>query len=236
MYKNKRILALIPARSGSKGLPGKNILSFCGKPLLAWSIEQAKKSKFIDTIVVSTDSEKIAGIARKFSAETPFLRPNKISGSSAKTIDAVFHAINFFDGKGCTFDFVMLLQPTSPFRTEQDIDEAIQLLFNKKAKAIISVCKVEHSPLWSATLPKSLSMKEFFNSDISNKNRQSLPDFYRINGVIYFCSINYLRKNRGFLGSGAVAYLMPQERSIDIDTRLDFEFAKFLAGKRKCRK
>lgn len=228
MYKNKRILALIPARGGSKGLPGKNILSFCGKPLLAWSIEQAKKSKFIDTVIVSTDSESIAAIADKFGAEVPFLRPKNISGSSAKTIDAIFHALNFFDKKMGTFDYVILLQPTSPLRTEQDIDKAISLCFKNDAKAVISVCKTEHSPLWSVRLPKSLSMKGFINPVVANKPRQSLPDFYRINGAIYFSSTSYLRKNNGFLGIDTIAYVMSRECSVDIDTKLDFEFAEFL--------
>lgn len=228
MYKNKRILALVPARSGSKRLPGKNTLIFNGKPLLAWSIEHAKRSQFIDLIVVSTDSKKIAKTAKKFNAEAPFLRPKKISGTSSKTVDVIFHAVDFLNSKGLFFDYIILLQPTSPLRAEYDIDEAIKLFFNKKAQSVISVCKVEHNPSWSATLTKSLSMKNFINTNILYKRKHGLPGFYRINGSIYFSSVNYLRKNKGFLGDGTIAYLMPKERSIDIDDEIDFMTAELL--------
>lgn len=233
MIQNKRILAIIPARGGSKGLPGKNSLFFCGKPLLAWSIEQALKSKYIDQVLVSTDSKKIAAIARKFGAEVPFLRPRAISGSSAKTIDAVFHAVDALKNKDRHFDHIILLQPTSPLRSEKDIDQAIEEFFKKKAQSIISVCKTEHSPLWAGVLPKDLSMKDFIKPRVADKPRQSLPDYYRINGAIYFSSIDYLRRNKGFLGELTVAFVMPRERSIDIDTQLDFDFAAFIKSGQK---
>lgn len=233
MHKNKRILALIPARGGSKGLPGKNILPFDGKPLLAWSIEQARKSAFIDTVIVSTDAADIAAVAGKYGAEVPFLRPKNISGSLARSVDVVFHAADFLEQQGRAHDFIVLLQPTSPLRIWQDIDSAIALSFNNKSRPVISVCKTEHSPLWSARLPKNLSMKGFINPAMANKPRQSLPDFYRINGAIYFAATDFIRNNRGFLGSTTMAYVMPPDRSVDIDTAMDFEFAAFIKAHQK---
>lgn len=236
MYKNKRILALIPARSGSKGLPGKNIKKLLGKPLIAWTIEQALKSRYIDKVVVSTDSKEIATIAKKYGAEVPFLRPKRLATDKAKSIDAVFHAVDFLEKKGHYFDLIMFLQPTSPLRITEDIDMAIQSFFLKKAKVVISVCPMEHSPLWAGVLPKNLSMKKFINSKVLNMRRQKLPQFYRINGAIYFSSLSYLRKNKGFFGVDSFAYIMPRERSIDIDEKIDFAFAEFLLRKTKCQK
>ena len=227
MYKGKRILALIPARGGSKGLPNKNILPFCGKPLIAWSIGQAKESRFIDTVVVSTDSPGIARVAQKFGAEVPFLRPRKISGASASTIDAVLHAVGDLEEKGRSFDIVVLLQPTSPLRKGDDVDRALRLFFEKET-SVISVCEAEHSPLWSAALPADRSMAGFVRRAVTNKPRQALPVFYRINGAVYVASVASLRKDRAFLTGKTRAYVMPRGRSVDIVTGLDFEFAAFI--------
>lgn len=232
MYKNKKILALIPARGGSKGVPGKNIKQIAGKPLIVWTIEAALQSQWLDKVIVSTDSEEIASIARKAGAEVPFLRPEYLAHDAAKGIDVVLHAIRWFEAQNEQYDLLLLLQPTSPLRTVQDIENAIRLLFEKKAKAIVSVCENEHPPYWSNTLPPDHSMKNFIDFK-AIKNRQELPTFYRLNGAIYLSEIDYLKANNGFWGEQTYAYIMPKERSVDIDSLLDFKLAELLLKERQ---
>ena len=173
MYNNKEVLAIIPARGGSKRLPGKNIKDLNGKPLIAWTIDAALRSKYIDKSVVSTDDEIIAEISQKYGAEVPFIRPKELATDTASSIDVILHAINFYKTKGEPFEYVILLQPTSPLRTTEDIDHAFEML-NEETKAIVSVCETEHPPLWSNTLPKDLSMKDFLAKEILNKRSQDL--------------------------------------------------------------
>ncbi len=227
MYNNKKILALIPARGGSKGLPGKNIKLIAGKPLLHWTIEAAKQCSWLDKIVVSTEDQRIATAAREAGAEVPFLRPQELAGDTVSGMDVVIHAIEWFENKGQHFDLLILLQPTSPLRTSVDIENAIKLLFERQAKAVISVCENEHPPYWSNILPDDLSMKNFIDHS-ALKNRQDLPVFYRLNGAIYLSDIDYLKKQRGFWGDDTYAYIMPRERSVDIDSLLDFKLAEIL--------
>ena len=230
MYKGKTILGLIPARGGSKGLPRKNIKPVSGKPLIAWTIEQALASKFLDRVVVSTDDKEIAEVSKKYGAEVPFMRPKELATDKSKGIDVVLHTIDWLkendNRKQC--DLLMLLQPTSPLRKSEDIDKAIELLFLKEAKAIVSVCEVGHHPLWANTLPEDGCMKDFIRQEIINKNRQELPVFYRLNGAIYLAYCNYVKQCRSFIGKDTFAYIMPRERSIDIDGKIDFKLAEIL--------
>ena len=228
MNNGKKILGIIPARGGSKGLPGKNILPLLGKPLILWTIEQAFLSRHLDKIIVSTEDEEIAEIAKKNGAEVPFIRPVELATDHAKGIDVVIHAIDWFETNKNYFDMFMLLQPTSPLRTSQDIDNAVGRLFLKKAKGIVSVCEEEHPPLWTNVLPVDGCMKDFLKPEILNKNRQEIQVFYRINGAIYLAYCNYLKSQKSFFGKETYAYVMPRERSIDIDTDIDFKFAEFL--------
>ena len=230
MYKGKTILGLIPARGGSKGLPGKNIIPLLGKPLIAWTIEQALASKYLDRVVVSTDDKEIAEISKKYGAEVPFIRPKELATDEAKGIDVVLHTINCLkeNDKRKQYDLIILLQPTSPLRATEDVDKAIELLFLKEAKAIVSVCEVDHHPLWANTLPEDECMKDFIRQEIMNKNRQELPKFYRFNGAIYIAYCDYLQKQKSFFGEKTFAYIMPIERSIDIDDEIDFELAEIL--------
>ena len=230
MYKGKNILGLIPARGGSKGLPRKNIKPLLGKPLIAWTIEEALASKYLDRLIVSTDDKEIAEISKKYGAEVPFIRPKELAEDNAKGIDVALHAIDWLkkNDKQKQYDLLMLLQPTSPLRTTEDIDKAIELLFLKDAKAIVSVCEVDHYPLWSNTLPENGCMKDFIRKEIMNKNRQELPIFYRLNGCIYLAYCSYLQKQRSFFGEKSFAYIMPKERSIDIDGEIDFRLAEIL--------
>lgn len=221
MYNNFKILALIAAKGSSKGLPNKNILNLGGKPVIAWSIEQAKECQYIDEIIVSTDSNAIADIALRYGASVPFMRPPELAEDSSKIMDVISHAINFIENEGRRFDILVLLQPTCPLRTTEDIDRAIDLFFDKKAQAVISVSEVEHSPLWANTLPADGCMSQFLRPDVINKNRQELPTYYRLNGSIYIADLDHLKKSKTFYGERTYAYIMPKERSIDIDGLVD---------------
>ncbi|WP_029688939.1 acylneuraminate cytidylyltransferase family protein [Thermoanaerobacter sp. A7A] len=231
MYKGKTILALIPARGGSKGVPRKNIKLLLDKPLIAYTIEAALQVDFIDKVIVSTDDLEIAQISREYGAEVPFLRPYELATDEAKSIDVILHAMDWMEKEHGAFNLILLLQPTSPFRNSEDIKTALDIFFEKNAKAVVSVCEAEHSPLWMNTLNDDLNMKDFIRKNILNKNRQELGKYYRINGAIYIAEWDYLRQNKTFFGDKTYAYIMPKERSIDIDTEMDFKFAEFLINR-----
>lgn len=228
MYKNKKILAIIPARAGSRRLAGKNIWLLAGKPLIAWSIEQALSSKYIDKVIVSTESAAIAAIARRYGAEVPFLRPKNLATDKAKSADVILHTMKWMEKECQAFDIVMLLQPTSPLRSCSDIDASIKWLFARNAYGVVSVCQSEHNPLWCNTLLENYSMEDFIKSGRTNKLKQKASSFYRLNGALYLSDWHYFKKQKNFFNAKTVAFIMPQERSVDIDTRLDFDFAEFL--------
>ncbi len=228
-----QILYIIPARGGSKGLPGKNIRLLADKPLIVHSIVAAQKSKFKGTILVSTDDNAIAAIAKQADAEVPFIRPDELSTDSATTIDVIFHALNFYREQNKNFDLIILLQPTSPLRTAEDIDNAVQCMLDKHADAVVSVCEAEHHPLWANTLPENGSMKNFIRKDIKGKNRQQLPKYYRLNGAVYISSIATLEKHKTFIHDTTFSTQMPIERSVDIDNEIDFKLAEVLMKKEK---
>lgn len=225
MYKNKKILAVIPARGGSKRLPGKNILPFCGKPLISWSIQAAMESEYIDKVVVSSDDSNILAIAEQYGADV-LPRPAVLASDEAGTISVLKHVINGMESK---YDCIVLLQPTSPLRTEKHIDEAIELLGCKQADSIISVTKTAHSPLWSNTLPQNKSMKDFLRSDVAGKRSQELADYYRLNGAIYIVTCGFFLENESFYSDNSYAYIMPEYASVDIDTKYDFVCAEAIA-------
>ncbi len=231
MYKGKTILAVIPARGGSKGLPRKNILPLAGKPLIAWTIEAALQSGVIDKLLVSTDDAEIAGIAKSLGVDIPFIRPEELASDKAKGIDVIIHASDWLAERGDHYDLVLALQPTSPLRSSEDIIKSVELFIQKQAGAIVSVCEAEHSPLWTGTIGADLCMKEFMLPVVKNQNRQSLERYYRLNGAIYLIDALYLREIYGFIGERTYAYVMPRERSVDIDTELDFKFAEFLLNR-----
>lgn len=234
MYQDKTFLAIIPARSGSKRLPNKNIKELCGKPLIAWSIEAGLQSKYIDNIVVSTDSQEYANIAQKYGAEVPFLRPSNISLDTSSSFEVISHTINFYkEHFQKEFDYVVLLQPTSPLRDGKLIDKMCQWVVDNKIELGISVSKCEHPPLWSNTLPDDKRMDNFFHPDIINKRSQELPQYYRINGVLYIAKITSYFENKGFVSSQTYAFEIDQRYGIDIDTELDFEYAEFMMQKFK---
>ena len=236
MYEGQRILAVVPARGGSKGLPGKNIRELAGKPLIAWSIEAGRQSRYVDTLFVSTACPDIARVARQWGGDVPFMRPAELATDEAKGIDAILHAVRWHRENGQVFDLVLVLQPTSPLRTAEDIDHAVEFFFAKNAGAVVSVCPTDHHPWWSNTLPSDGSMKDFLRPELQNINRQSLPTFYRLNGAIYLAQIDFLEKTRSFVADGAFGCPMVSEKSIDIDNLLDFKLAEILLSEGKVKK
>lgn len=233
MHKNKGFFVIIPARGSSKRLPNKNILDLCGKPLIAWTIEAGLNSKYIDELMVSTDSEKIAEISKAYRANVPFLRPAALAVDTATSVDVVIHAINFYKNElKKEFDYIVFLQPTSPLRNNLDVDLAIEFLVKKDADSIVSVCEAEYSPLWTNILPENLSMENFLKEEIKLKRSQALPMYYRLNGAIYICKIKkFLLEKTFFLSKNIYAFIMEQDKSIDIDTELDFKLAKLIMNK-----
>ena len=228
MIKNKSIIAIIPARKGSKRLVGKNMLDLKEKPLIAWTIEEALKSKYIDNIIISTDDENIINLSKQYKGiNIPFIRPKELSSDIATSLDVVLHALSFYISNDKNFDYVMLLQPTSPLRKSKDIDNSIEEL-TEEIKSVVSVCETDHSPLWSNKLPENKSMKNFLSKEFLNLRSQDLHKYYRLNGAVYISEVKYLVKEKGFLGDQTKAYIMPIERSIDIDTKIDLELCKIL--------
>lgn len=220
-------LAIIPARSGSKGLKDKNIKLLNGKPLMAYSIDAAKKSGIYSHILVSTDSEKYKIIAEKCGAEVPFYRSEENSSDIASSWDVVSEVLKNYKQLGVEFDTFTLLQPTSPLRDDQDIKKAYHMLYEKKAIGVVSVCEMEHSPLWSNVLPEDGSLEGFLDFS-SNKQRQKLQKFYRVNGAIYMAKVKEFLENQNLYRSKCYAYKMTTEKSIDIDTALDFKIAEII--------
>jgi len=233
MRNGKSILALIPARGGSKGVPGKNIRPLADKPLIAWTIEQARRCYWIDRVIVSTDDPAIADTAVRWNAEVPFLRPVELATDETKMVEVVLHALDWCRQHDRAYELVMLLQPTSPLRDSGDIEAAARQLEDQGADAVVSVCPCEHSPLWANTLGPNGQMKDFLRSEAIG-NRQDHPAYYRLNGAIYLARTDYFRQCRGFFGQGTFAYIMPSERSIDIDSSLDFQMAEFLISRALC--
>ena len=224
MYQNKTFLAIIPARGGSKRLPRKNVLDLHGKPLMGWSIEAGLKSKYIDKVIVTSDDVEILDIAKDAMVEV-IRRPTELASDTSTTFDAIKHTINNIE----KYNYIVLLQPTSPLRTAKHIDEAIELLANKKADSVVSVCKTDHSPMWSNILPSDGSMTNFVKDDIRNMRSQDLGIFYRLNGAIYICNTNkFLDEKSFFLKDNAFAYKMDRDVSIDIDRAIDLKIAKAL--------
>ena len=221
-----KVLGLIPARGKSKGIPRKNIKNLCGKPLIAWTIEEALKSKKLDNVVVSTDDEEIADIAQKYGADVPFMRPAELAGHSTPGIDTVLHAIDELPD----FDSVLLLQPTSPLRTSTDIDSIINFAFSKNANSVVSVCVAPVHPFWVYKTSES-KLISFTNNEFV-PCRQNLPEAYSLNGALYYAQSPWLIKNRCFVTPDTFAFQMPKCNSYDIDDVDDWIVAEAILKER----
>lgn len=204
-----------------------------GKPLLAWTIESALNSGKFERVFVNTDHREIADAALKFGAEVPFLRPQRLASDDTTTVDVLIDHLDQLRMGGDEYYFLACLQPTSPLRDSKDIVRAVDLLSEKNADAVISVCRTEHSPLWSNTLPEDLSLSGFIPEMIQKTPSQLLPAYYRLNGAIYLCQTDRMREERTlYLRSGVYAYRMSRKNSIDIDDQVDFDLANlYLSAK-----
>lgn len=225
MSVSKGNIAIIPARSGSKGLLNKNIKLCSGKPLIAWTIEAAKKSKYIDKILVTTDSEEIAEIAKDYGAWAPFIRPASLSSDSASTADVIKHAINFLEAKDYNFEFLVYLQPTSPLRTARHVDHSVEYYHERKnnnSDTLVSVYQVDKKYNWLMKQDSNGYVNFRREVDSVNPQRQKLESLYMPNGAIYIANVEGFD---GFYLGNVIPYIMSQETSIDIDTQEDFNKA-----------
>ncbi|MCI9443084.1 MAG: acylneuraminate cytidylyltransferase family protein [Ruminococcus sp.] len=227
MKSNKKFLALIPARAGSKGIKDKNIIDLKGKPLIAYSIEAAKRSKYIDRVVVSTDGDDIASVAKDWGADVPFLRPDYLASDTAKTIDAVLHCIQELEKSGEKYDYLVLLQPTQPLRQGFHIDEAIEKILELEAQSLASVSKVKEHPVLIRTISENGELRNLLDCS-STVRRQDFPDYYRVNGAIYINKINENLNEQTSLNDNVLPYEMSHEYDVDIDELLDLKIAELM--------
>lgn len=217
------VFALIPARGGSKGISRKNIREIAGKPLIAWTIEAARDASGVDAVVVSTEDDEIAAIARAWGAQTPFMRPAALSADDTPGIDPVLHAIDMLPH----YDAVLLLQPTSPMRNAADIDGLLAFAAMHGAPAVVSVCESEDHPGWMYRMGEGARLTPLFPIPEITR-RQDLPPVFALNGAMYFARSEWLRKSCGFISADTRGYSMPPERSVDIDTPFDWRLAEML--------
>jgi N-acylneuraminate cytidylyltransferase/CMP-N,N'-diacetyllegionaminic acid synthase len=228
------MLALITARGGSKSIPGKNIKLLAGKPLIAWSIEAAQQASSIDRIIVSTDDEGIAKVALAWGAEVPFFRPSELAQDNSPSIDAILHAIRWLDEhENYRPEYVLLLQPTSPLRSAEDIQNAYQMAQNVQAEALVSVTPVDKHPYWMKTISTDGRLADFMSADAAYTRRQDLPPVYALNGAIYLARRELLLARSSFFVENTLAYIMPPERSLDIDTPWELYMTEVILEARK---
>ena len=219
-----KVLAVITARGGSKGLPRKNLLPLAGRPLIAWTVAAARQAACVDRVIVSTDTAEIAEAARKAGAEVPFMRPPELATDSAGSIEVLRHAVKMCPG----YTYLLLLQPTSPLRTAADIDAAFALMRASDARSCVSVCEVEESPWLMFCKNTAAQLERLLPEPVAGSRRQDLPTVYRLNGAIYLARTEWFLAEGCLLGRDTVGYVMPAKRSVDIDTSADFELAEQL--------
>lgn len=225
MIDGKRIIGIIPARGGSKGLPGKNIKMLCGKPLIAWSIEAGLASQYIDEVMVTTDSEEIADIARGFGATVPFIRPTELASDIATSFDTIKHSIDFYrNNLGKAFDYVVLLEPTSPLRDKDDIDKSIeQLLSKKNAMAIVGISKTEsQNPAFLVKKDNQDFLVGYENKPVNVIRRQDIEEVYFFEGSVYVSDIDELLSKKTFYHERTIGYEVPKWKSFEVDDIDDF--------------
>ena len=218
------VLALISARGGSKGIPRKNIKPLMRKPLIGWSIDAAKRASFIDRIVVSTDDDEIASIARELGADVPFMRPKELAADDTPGIAPVLHAISQLPH----YDWVLLLQPTSPLRSAEDIDGIWQFCRDRGAPSAVSICEVGEHPYLMYQRDADQRLEPFITGRPDVTRRQDLPPVYALNGALYLARTDWLLEQRDFMGPNTLGYIMPPERSVDVDTLQDWRWVEFL--------
>lgn len=219
MIGGEKVLAVIAARGGSKGVPRKNLRPAGGRPLIAWTIEEGRKSRFIDRLIVSSEDQEIIEVARSWGCEAPFVRPVELAQDDTPGVDPVLHAIDALPG----YELVVLLQATSPLRSAADIDGCLERCAEGRANACVSVTAAEESPYWMYTLGAGGRIQPLMDSKLAFTRRQELPQAYLLNGAVYVARCEWLRARRTFVTDETLAFVMPRERSLDIDTELDLE-------------
>lgn len=227
MIAGKRVLAIIPARGGSKGIPKKNVRLVGGRPLLAWTVDVALQVAQIDRVVLSTDDPEIAAIGQSCGCDVPFMRPITLAGDDAPGIAPVFHALDMLPG----YDLVVLLQPTSPLRVKEDIVACLEIVA-AGAPACVTVQRLRHGLHLLYELDDRGNLVPSCSGEFSTARRQDVKNAHMLNGAVYVADVVELRKHQSFLFPGVKAYEMPQERSLDIDDPLDIELASFLLSRR----
>ena len=220
------LVALIPARGGSKGIPRKNIRELCGKPLIAWTIEAAQKSNYIDRLIVSTEDEEIADISRSYGADVPFIRPAELAMDDTPGIEPVLHALDLLP----EFDQILLLQPTSPLRTAEDIDGIVQMCREQQAPAAVSICESSKHPNWMYYLGDNEVLSSFMGT-LPTARRQNLSKVFALNGALYFANSLWIKKTKNFITKETIGFVMPIEHSPDIDTKYDWNWVEYLIKK-----
>ena len=225
----ERVLGVIPARGGSKTIPRKNIRDLLGIPLIAYTIREALKAKTLTRLIVSSEDSEILAVARKYGAETPFVRPRELATDDSLTIDVVIHAITTVEEQeGTKYNYVVVLQPTTPLRTAEDIDTAVMKLIESGADSVISIVNVGAiHPYRMKTIVNGL-LVDYADEEIENMPRQKLPPVYIRNGSIYATKRDVLVEERTFKGKTCIPYEMPEERSVNIDNKFDLMLAESL--------
>ena len=227
MIDNNMVLGIISARGGSKGIPRKNIKLLAGKPLIAWTIEEAQKSQYLDRLILSSEDMEIISTAQSWGCEVPFIRPAELARDDPPGIDPVIHALHQLAEQ---YDYVMLLQPTSPLRTVEDIDGCIRYCIQEGAPACISVSLTDKHPYWMHTIDERHRLHPFLPTARSIQRRQDLPPVYLENGAVYIAQKGFLLNKKSFTAEETLAYIMPPERSWDIDNESDFYYCSLLKG------
>jgi N-acylneuraminate cytidylyltransferase len=223
VIRGQSVLGLIPARGGSKGLPRKNVRPLAGKPLIAWTIEAARDSAYLDRVVLSSDDKEIIRVAQQWDCDVPFVRPAELASDEASGMAPVLHALEALPD----YALVVLLQPTSPLRIAADIDACIEACVERDAPACVSVSPASENPYWMFTLGPKRVLTPLFAGTLPER-RQDLPAAYCLNGAVYVARTPWLRSSRDFISPATVAHVMPAERSADIDDAHDFEYVEFL--------
>jgi len=227
MIKGKKILAIIPARGGSKGLIGKNLRLLGGFPLLYWTIKAAKGSSYIDRLILSSEDEKIISTAKKYGCQSPFCRPPELARDDTPGIEPILHALGIISG----YDYIIVLQPTSPLRLAEDIDACLTRCISAKANCCVSVTETGKPPFWTYLLDKRHRLLPIIKNDKKYVRRQDMPKTYQLNGAVYVAKVEWLKKHKTFLTDETIAYVMPAERSIDIDSEFDLSLCEHLLSK-----
>jgi N-acylneuraminate cytidylyltransferase/CMP-N,N'-diacetyllegionaminic acid synthase len=225
MKDGNTILAIIPARCGSKGIPMKNILDLCGKPLLGWPVQAAKNSKYIDKVIVSTDDQIIAEIAERMGAEVPFIRPKELANDTASSLDVIVHALDFLRIRNMVYQYLILLEPTSPLTEAQDIDSALETLCLKRdiADSIVSVSRVVSAhAVYDVVLESNGLINPFLQEDFRNASRrQDISELYFFDGSLYISDVGVLLKEKCFYHKRTLGYITPKWKSFEVDDMVD---------------